>query len=600
VTFQTKLFAAATLAAATALAVAGTLIATTMARRTDEQIEQTLVAEAKLAADLLARAAPGSAADAVDARIREFDAEADHLGALLDARVTLIAGDGRVLGDSAETPTAVALMENHGARPEIIEAREQGLGKSQRHSDTVNIDMLYVAAPVVHPAIRFVRVALPLSGIRQQLRSVLTATLTALGVALAGALVIGWMFSSRIGGRVRAIAEVANRYRGGDLSAARLDYGDDELGIVARTLDNAVQVVGRQLAEQARDHSRMEAILSGMIEGVIVVDPQGRLQLANTAAVRMLKLDDLSLGRHYVESIRHPAIAELVAAALAGRTPQGLQMSPPRDASRTIMARAAPAAGGSEHGAVLVLHDITELRRADQIRRDFVANVSHELRTPLTAIRGYVEALSEGDTSAEESRRFLDIITRHTERMERLVKDLLRLARLDAGQETVDPVACDARNLITSVVTELSSTLDQRDQRVEIAIAPESETLRGDPTKLHDVLRNLIANANTYSPEHTTIRVETARHGSSFVLSVADQGPGIPDEDLSRVFERFYRVDKSRARDPGGTGLGLAIVKHLVELHNGTVAAENRAEGGTRVTVTLPDESAQLKAQSLK
>jgi two-component system phosphate regulon sensor histidine kinase PhoR len=588
VTFQTRLFVAATAAAVIALAVAGALIATTMARRTDERIEQTLVAEARLAADLLDRSADPVASADMDARIREYDAEADRLAALLDARVTLIARDGRVLGDSAETPAAVALMENHGGRPEVVEARDQGLGKSRRHSDTVNIDMLYVAAPVAHSTVAVVRVALPLSGIRQQLRSVLTATLTALAVALAGALLIGWIFSSRVGRRVRAIAEVASRYRGGDLSAARLDYGDDELGSVARALDNAVQAVGQQLTEQARDRSRMEAILSGMIEGVIVVDPQGRLQLANAAASRMLKIDDLTLGRHYVESIRHPAIAELVAAALAGRTSEGLQMSPPRDASRTIIARAAPAAGGSEHGAALVLHDITELRRADQIRRDFVANVSHELRTPLTAIRGYVEALAEGDTSVEESRRFLDIITRHTERMERLVKDLLRLARLDAGQETVDLVACDARNLVAAVVSELSSTLDQRDQLVEILIAPESETLRADPTKLHDVLRNLIANANTYAPEHTTIRVETARSGSSYVLSVADQGPGIPDEDLSRVFERFYRVDKSRARDPGGTGLGLAIVKHLVELHKGNVRAENRPEGGTKVMVTLP------------
>ena len=588
-TFQTKLFAAATLAAAIALGVAGTMFATTMARRTDERIEQTLVAEARLAADLLARSSPpASPAEADDARIHEFDVEADRIGELLDARVTLIARDGRVLGDSAETPAAVALMENHGARPEVVEARDRGIGRSRRHSDTVNIDMLYVAVPVTHPAVAFVRVALPLSGIRQQLRSILTATLTALGVALAGAIVVGWVFSSRMGRRVRAIAEVANRYRSGDLSASRLDYGDDELGTVARGLDNAVQVVGRQLAEQARDRSRMEAILSGMIEGVIVVDPQGRLQLANEAAMRMLKLDALPIGRHYVESIRHPAIAELVAAALAGRIPEGLQMSPPRDATRTIMARAAPAAGGSQHGAVLVLHDITELRRADQIRRDFVANVSHELRTPLTAIRGYVEALAEGDTSVEQSRSFLDIITRHTERMERLVKDLLRLARLDAGQEVVDSVSCDARNLIQAVVAELGSALDLRHQRVEIVIAPQGETVRADPTKLHDVLRNLVANAITYSPEHTSIRVGTARNGSSFVLSVADQGPGIPEEDLPRVFERFYRVDKSRARDPGGTGLGLAIVKHLVELHHGTVAAENRPDGGTMVTVRLP------------
>jgi two-component system phosphate regulon sensor histidine kinase PhoR len=587
VTFQTKLFIAATLAAAIALATAGALFATTMARRNDERIEQTLVAEARLAADLLARGSEAPAG-AIEDRIREFDAEADRIGALIDARTTLIARDGRVLGDSAEPASAVGLMENHAGRPEVVEAQAQGLGKSRRHSDTVNIDMLYVAVPVAHPAVAFVRVALPLSTIRQQLRSILTATLTALGVALAGAIAIGWMFSSRIGRRVRAVAEVANRYRSGDLSASRLDYGDDELGMVARALDNAVQVVGRQLAEQARDRSRMEAILSGMIEGVIVVDPQGRLQLANEAAMRMLKLDELPLGRHYVESIRHPAISGLVAAALGGKMPEGLQMSPPRDASRTIMARAAPAAGGSEHGAVVVLHDITELRRADQMRRDFVANVSHELRTPLTAIRGYVEALAEGDTSPEESRRFLDIITRHTERMERLVKDLLRLARLDAGQEAVDAISCDARHLITAVVTELSSALDERDQRVEILIGAESDTLRADPTKLHDVLRNLIANAITYSPAHTTVRVETARRGAAFEFSVADEGPGIPEEDLSRVFERFYRVDKSRARDPGGTGLGLAIVKHLVELHRGKVTAENREDGGTRVVVSLP------------
>ncbi len=212
----------------------------------------------------------------------------------------------------------------------------------------------------------------------------------------------------------------------------------------------------------------MEAILAGMIEGVIVVDAQGRLQLANEAARRMLKLDNLALGHHYVESIRHPAIAELVATALAGRTPEALQLSPPRDASRTIMARATPAKGGSAHGAVLVLHDITDLRRADQIRRDFVANVSHELRTPLTAIRGYVEALMEGDTSAEESRMFLDIIARHSERMERLVKDLLRLARLDAGQETLDIIACDTNNLVQGVIADLTPALLPRDQRIEV------------------------------------------------------------------------------------------------------------------------------------
>jgi two-component system phosphate regulon sensor histidine kinase PhoR len=581
VTFQTKLFSAGTVAAAIGLAVAGLLFASTTARRTDAQIEQTLTAEARLAGELLARAAPASA-------VAELDAEADRIGELVGARVTFIAADGRVVGDSSETLEGVARMENHASRPEVVEAREHGLGQGRRHSDTLNIDMLYVAVPVTHPGIAFVRGALPLTDIRQQFRSVLAAIAAALALALAGAAAISWIISARVARRVRAIAGVATRYGSGDLSPSGLDYGDDELGSVARALDDSVQVVGRQLAEQARDHARMEAILAGMIEGVIVVDPHGRLQLANVAARRMLRLDDLPLGRHYLESIRHPAIAELVAAALSGRSPDALQLSPPRDPSRTIMARATPAAGGGAHGAVLVLHDITDLRRADQIRRDFVANVSHELRTPLTAIRGYVEALLDTDASGEQGRTFLGIIARHSERMERLVKDLLRLARLDAGQETLDIISCDTRNLVQGVIADVGPSAESRDQPIEVAVGPGADSLRGDPAKLHDALRNLVANAITYSPEHTTIRIGAGRADGSVALSVSDEGPGIPEEDLSRVFERFYRVDKSRARDPGGTGLGLAIVKHLIELHRGSVRAENRPEGGTRVTITLP------------
>jgi two-component system phosphate regulon sensor histidine kinase PhoR len=581
VTFQTKLFSAGTIAAAIGLVVAGLLFAGATGRRTDAQIEQTLTAEARLAGELLARATPASA-------VAELDAEADRIGELVGARVTFIAADGVVVGDSSESLEGVARMENHASRPEVVEARQYGLGKGRRHSDTLNIDMLYVAVPVTHPAIAFVRVALPLTDIRQQFRSVLAAIVAALVLALAGAAAISWIISARVGRRVRAIAGVAERYGTGDLSPSGLDYGDDELGSVARALDDSVQVVGRQLAEQARDHARMEAILAGMIEGVIVVDPHGRLQLANEAARRMLRLDDLPLRRHYVESIRHPAIAELVGAALSGRSPDALQLSPPRDPSRTVMARATPAAGGGAHGAVLVLHDITDLRRADQIRRDFVANVSHELRTPLTAIRGYVEALLDTDASGEQGRTFLGIIARHSERMERLVKDLLRLARLDAGQETLDIISCDTRNLVQGVIADLGPSAESRRQRIEIDIEPGAEALRGDPAKVHDALRNLVANAITYSPEHTTIRIDAARADGSVALSVSDEGPGIPEEDLSRVFERFYRVDKSRARDPGGTGLGLAIVKHLIELHHGSVRAENRPEGGTRVTITLP------------
>ena len=325
-----------------------------------------------------------------------------------------------------------------------------------------------------------------------------------------------------------------------------------------------------------------------MIEGVIVVDATGRLQLVNEAARQMLRPFEPGLQRHYVETIRHPAITELIGIALAGRAPAPVQFSPPHDHSRTIMARAAAATAGGGHGAVLVLHDITELQRVDRVRRDFIANVSHELRTPLTAIRGYVEALSDGGVNDEEERRFLDVILRHTHRMERLVQDLLRLARNEAGQETLDIVPCETATLVHSVIGDLDRTIEARRQHVEVTIAPDAAIVNSDPSKMRDALRNLVSNASAYAPERTAIHVDVRRLSpDTIAMSVSDEGPGLPAEDLTRVFERFYRVDKSRTRDPGGTGLGLAIVRHLVELHGGRAYAENRPEGGARFTIEL-------------
>ncbi|MEO7189436.1 MAG: ATP-binding protein [Vicinamibacterales bacterium] len=583
-TFQAKLFLAALSSAVIALAVAGAFFAGAMRGQVNQRIEKTLISEARLTADLLSQDAPLAGMAAIDD-------EADRLGRLTASRVTLIDRDGTVVGDSAETLDAVRDMENHAQRPEIVDARTSGIGRARRYSATLRIDMLYIAVPVQHPAIAFVRVALPLTDIRHQLQPVLMATLAALGLALVGGAAIAWWVSARIGKRVGRIAQVADRYRAGDLTPPRLGFGDDELGTVARALDDSVQEVGRQLKQQARDRARMEAILSGMIEGVIVIDLESRLQLVNTAARRMLRLDEAVAGRSYVETIRLPAIAELVTEALAGRRPDAVQFSPARDPSHTILATATSTAGPADHGVILVLHDITPLLRSDQIRRDFVANVSHELRTPLTAIRGYVEALSDGEVSAEEARRFLGVIARHTARMERLVKDLLRLARLDSGQETLDLRSLDTAALIAEVVDDTAPAAALRRQDVTMAIAPGADILRADGPKLHDALHNLVANAIAYAPEHSTISIDAAGAGDMVRIAVSDQGPGVPAPDLSRVFERFYRVDKSRGADAGGTGLGLAIVKHLVELHGGTVTVENRAEGGARFTIAIPAET---------
>jgi len=359
----------------------------------------------------------------------------------------------------------------------------------------------------------------------------------------------------------------------------------------------ALQQLRQKIDALTADSARIEAILSGMVEGVLVTDSLGRLRLINDAARRMLNLDSGALTRHYLESVRHPAIVQQLGAGLRGERADPVEVP---IGGRVFSAQATPAAGslalgGSAGdrggGAVLVLHDITELKRADRVRRDFVANVSHELRTPLTAVRGYVGALMEESPSSTQ-RKFLEVIARHAGRMERLVRDLLRLARLDAQQEDAEPARCDVESLFRSVASDLSAPVERQHVRIAIRVEPDACVLHVDPIKLHDALRNLLENAVNYSPEGGRVELTARASGSRVLLSVADEGPGVPEADLSRVFERFYRVDKSRSRDPGGTGLGLSIVKHLVELHGGDVRAENRPTGGAMFTIDLPRVSA--------
>ena len=582
-TFRSQVFVTALLATAITLSVAVGLLSYYVRSAVNHRIEQSLVAQARLAAETLSHRSPATPA--------ELDAEADDLRRLVAARVTFIAPDGAVIGDSELSASALRSVENHAGRPEIVQAARDGLGVARRHSSTLGTDMLYVAVPVRNaavPELAQVRLALPLTEVRDQLMAVRRTAMVAALAGLGAALLLGWVASGLLTKRVRDIAEVAKRYAAGDLSPPGRDYGSDEIGMVARALDDSVREIERRAAALTADRARMEAILSGMEEGVLVVNDQGRLQLVNAAARQMLHVDAAPEGRHYLEIVRHPDIAAQVGNALTGTAGAGVELALP---NATIIARSAPVGGTPGTGAVLVLHDISDLRRADRIRRDFVANVSHELRTPLTAVRGYVEALLDGGEDPEEARRFLDIIARHTLRMERLVRDLLRLARLDAGQESREHIPCPVDTLFAGVEAELAPVIDARGQTVAREIEPDAVVVNGDPAKLHDALKNLLENATNYAPEGSRIVIGAARQDNRLVLTVADEGPGIPPQDLPRVFERFYRVEKARSRsnrDPGGTGLGLAIVKHLIELHGGRVSAANRPEGGAIMTVELP------------
>jgi two-component system phosphate regulon sensor histidine kinase PhoR len=582
VSFRLRLFVALSLVAAVATGIVAMLTFGPLTRATLTRIERALTAHASIAADLLSR-------QAVPIDPGELDAEADRLGEYIDGRVTFIAADGRVVGDSSEPFAALPQLENHNQRPEVIEARAHGLGRARRYSTTLNTEMLYVAIPAHHPMVSVVRVALPLTEIEAQQQVMRRGIAGALAVALAVSIALAWIGSSLLSRRLQALAAAARRYAAGELSPPAADGARDEVGALGRALDDAAQALAARVAELDRARARLQAILAGMIEGVLVVDTDGRLQLINDSARRLLgdppRTEAAAEGDRYLHVVRHPDIVAVFDAALAGTMAEADDIVLPGGA--IVTARAVPLPRG---GAVLVLHDITRLKQADQVRRDFIANASHELRTPLTAVRGYAEALRDESLAPADRERFLDVIGRHTDRMARLVQDLLRLARLDSGQDAVTPAEVDIASVFETVIADLQPRADAKQQKIAVAIGDAANRLVTDENKLEEILRNLLENAVNYAPAGTSIRLEAARSGERVDLVVLDRGPGIPDADLIRIFERFYRVDRARASESGGTGLGLAIVKHLVERLGGQVRATNRPSGGAAFTVSLPLE----------
>lgn len=578
---------AVTAVAASAAALVAVLVLTGpgLRRRSVAHTRETLLAEARLMAHVveegLARgAAPEELDPLVDAAARE-----------VRARVTIIATDGRVVGDSAVSGPQLVGLENHGSRPEVREALATGAGWSIRHSATVGEDLLYTAVVVRHQGriVGVSRVALSLAGVEEQVGELRRAVWAALVLAFALTALLSALLSAPLAGRLREIMAAARQFAAGNLDARIRADRADELGELARILNQTAGQLQERLAESARERARTEAMLSAMEEGVLAVDHQGRVLLANDALRRSLDLRD-PLGRHYLEVIRQRELGEILEEVLRTGERRAAEV-PLRRRRRTYALTGIPFPGaeGAPSGAVLTFHDVTERRRLEQVRRDFVANASHELRTPLTSIRGFVEALEDGAlTDSPTAQRFLEKIRTHSDRMTALVDDLLELSRLEAGERSphweqvrLAEVADDVVASFSELAARKELTLRSRDGGAPAVLT--------DAERLRRILENLVDNAVKYTPAGGSVEVSVGpgpEGGAS--IEVRDNGPGIAGEHLPRIFERFYRVDKARSRELGGTGLGLSIVRHLAESIGASVAVASDLGQGTAFTVSIP------------
>ena len=532
-----------------------------------------------------ARAHPPDLQDPV--ALREWVESASAGG----ARVTVIASDGAVLADSAANP---ADMENHSDRPEFQAALSNGAGTYVQQNAALGRELVYHAYRFERasgsPAV--IRFALPLAqvdaSISEYRRRLLLATIVML--VLGG--VVSLVYSRGFSARIERLKDFSGRVARGDFHPLPNDDTRDELTDLARALNETAARLERTIHTLTDERNQSGAILRSMIEGVAVIDGRERVVFCNGAFAEILNLDPAQLeGRPLVELVRQADLLDLARRALAGS--ENLQGS---ITTGTVMPRnfavtATPVStlNPATRGAVIVLHDITELRRLERVRQDFVANVSHEFKTPLTAIQGFAETLLGGALEDENNnRRFLEIIRDHAVRLGRLTDDLLKLARIEAGKLDVQYQPVSVAELVEGCAATTILKASQRNIALNLTYPPELPLVRGDAGLLREVLQNLLDNAVQYTPPGGRVDLSAVTRDHEAVITVADTGIGIPLADQERIFERFYRVDAARSREVGGTGLGLSIARHIVEAHGGRIWVESTVGQGSQFHFSVP------------
>ncbi len=530
---------------------------------------------------------------------RTVDLLADEMGRKLNLRVTLIGPDGVVLGDSQVRADKLSSLDNHGKRPEVLEALTGELGASIRHSATLGLDQLYVAGLLADPENPrlVIRLSLPLAEVKKTLLGVRQRILVVslLGVLLS--LTAAYLVALKITRPLRELTRTTRLITAGKHSSRVRRYPPNEIGVLGRAFDRMTDHLEEEIDRAKEGRERIEGILRAMVEGVLVLDREGRIVMSNQAAEGLFDLTPGSRGRRISEVVRQSQVVDTISLVLAGlpyANEEIWTVGPDRRALNIHAVRLE--AGSSGPGSVVVFNDVTELKKTDEIRRDFVANLSHDIRTPLAAIRGAVETIQAANGQAlDQSGRFLNMIARQVNRLQVLSEDLLSLASLERGQEGAEFMPEEAGELLEASLSAVKSLA--RDKGVALVSEPPKEeiALIADRARLEEALVNLIDNAVKYTEPKGTITVSCSALGDEVRFVVADTGPGIPTAHQDRIFERFYRVDKARSREKGGTGLGLAIVKHAAGLHGGRVEVESTEGKGSVFTLVVPIEGPSPK-----
>lgn len=557
--------------AATVVAVIW-LASSILRRHFEAEIAAGLEREARLAADLVP---PDSS---------RWEATAQRLGALTGHRVTLIAADGRVRGDADFDQNSLAGLENHLQRPEVQAALRDGSGRAERLSVSTNARQIYVAVRGGPPGLVVVRLSATLDSVNAEIASVQRAVgLAGLGALLVAA-AIAWIASGalarplvRLGGAARAIAA----QRPPDFPHSSIPEVAEHI-MSLRTMHGELE---QRFADLRREREDTAMLIEAMADGVLATDRTGRVTAMNSAARRLLGYGRTATLPPLEQLFHEKRSRELVHGIVAGGevAQQELQIGP-----RTLLASGRRLPDG---GSLLVLRDITEIRRLEQVRSDFVANVSHELKTPLTSIAGYAETLVH-EIGPGQAHQFADTILQNARRMQHLVDDLLDLSRIESGGWRPAPERLDLIRAVHHAWDTIADAAERRGVALEPPKAAGHETIWADRGAVQQILTNLFDNALRYTPPGGRISVRAAGTADETVVSVSDTGAGIAPEHLPRIFERFYRVDPARSREAGGTGLGLAIVKHLMESHGGRVEAESTPGAGTTIRLHFPSPPA--------